>query len=165
MGQISTGFHQAILTSIDLLSQVPDDAIQYLINGMPQTVTIYGEPHASSSQASAGGCAHCTYLGLWADHWPGHQMGKHGAIWLFENGIRQMGTGQYNDLVAWDGRPLKGTPNMPDLLTSNTYEVFLHELGHALQRDHVLDALEAQKGAGASSSARGCNVCPGRSWG
>jgi hypothetical protein len=166
MGQISSEFHNAILKAIDLLSQVPDDAIQYLVNGMPDTVTLYGDPTASPSQAAAGGCAHCTYLGLWADAWPGHKIGKHGAIWLFENGIRQMGQGQYDDLVAWDGRPLKGTAQAPDQLTSNTYEVLLHELGHALNRDHVLDEVERLRAQGYSSpsSARGCGVCPGRSW-
>ena len=166
MGQISAEFNDAIFKAIDLLSQVPDDAIQYLVNGMPDTITLYGDTTASPSQAAAGGCAHCTYLGLWADAWPHHKIGKHGAIWLFESGIRAMGQGQYSDLVAWDGRPLKGTPQAPDQLTSNTYEVLLHELGHALNRDHVLDEVERLRAQGYSSpsSARGCGVCPGRSW-
>ena len=166
MNGVSPQFEQAILNAIDLLRQVPDDAVNYLMGGIPNTVSIYPLPAATPDQATAGGCPHCTYLGLWSDYWPGFQMGRHGAIWLFEDGISRMGEHQYRDLVDWKGRPLGVGQTNVDQLTANVYEVLLHEAGHALQRDHVLDELEKIKGQGAYAPARAahdCGQCPGRS--
>lgn len=118
----------------------PDDAIRY----MAQHIPLYLNVAATPDQAAAAGCPSCTYLGMWTDNWPGiprdadHQ---HGSIWLFEAGILGM----------------RGDP------VANVYEVLVHEMGHALQRDHVLDAMEAERRAGVAGyqpAARGCD-CPG----
>ena len=121
----------------------PDDAMQYLASeqyGIP----VYAQYRANPEQARAGGCVDCLYLGLWANHWNGYPQSPHGLIWLFEDGI----TSQGGDL------------------NTKAYEVLIHEFGHALQRDHVLDAMASKKASGmwrpnvAGSRARGC--CPGR---
>ena len=179
MNGVSPQFEQAIREAIALLQQVPDDSIntladdlakqiwatQVMMSNIPEWVTLYPLVQATPEMASAGGCPHCTYLGLWSDYWPGFKTGKHGAIWLFQNGIYQMGPRQYSDLVDWRGRPMLTSQIDGGQLTANTYEVLLHELGHALQRNHVLDDMERlgySHGAGARA-AHDCGQCPGRS--
>lgn len=97
-----------------------DDAIVYAVKRVP----VYAQYTATEEQARAGGCPTCTYLGLWTDRWPGYGVWPHGIIWLFEDGNQQETAREDSDLTAVATRVLH------------------HELGHALQRDHVLDALE-----------------------
>ena len=119
--------------------QTQDDAIRYMARAIP----IYVEPIATPDQAAAAGCPKCIYLGMWSERWPGMPVEKHGIIWLFEAGIRTM----------------RGN------LVDNAYEVLTHEMGHALQRDHVLDAMEEerQRGVTSPSPPRGCG-CIGVGW-
>lgn len=128
-------FKTAVRSAIDAANQAPDDAIRF----MARTIPIYLDDKASPEQGAAAGCPKCSYLGLWADHWPGYPSEPHGMIWLFENSIRTMG---------------------PDLV-NHAYDVLVHEMSHALQRDHVLDAMEAEA-RGMVAPTRGCN-CPGSS--
>ncbi len=127
---VSENFKSAVRSAIDAAAQVPDDAIRY----MAQTIPIYLDVAATPEQGAAAGCPQCQFLGLWADHWTGYPDEPHGTIWLFEQGITL----------------LPGDP------VNSIYDVLVHEMGHALQRDHVLDAMEAAK------QPRGCG-CPGSS--
>lgn len=120
-----------------------DDSRRWMASNIP----IFLEDQASPQEAEAAGCPWCTYLGMWTPDWPGFPRSEHGLILLFEDAIRSM----RGDLVA------------------NVYQVLTHEMDHALQRDHVLDAMEAERKAAAASgyniasngqSARGCG-CPG----
>lgn len=113
-----------------------DDAIRW----MAQRIPIYLEWEATPEQARAAGCPTCTYLGMWSDQWPGMETSAHGAIWLFERGILSM----------------RGDP------VHNAYDVLVHEMGHAVQRNHVLDAMEAERQGRAylAPASRGCG-CPG----
>jgi len=99
-----------------------DDAVAY----MAQFIPIYTQYRPTPEQAKAGGCVNCTYLGLWADRWPGYPSYEHGIIWLFEEGIRS----RSGDVQA------------------QVFSTLIHEMDHALQRDHVLDALERKRSAG-----------------
>lgn len=128
-------FKQAVISAIDRASKYPDDAVQY----MSRFVPIYATRTPTQEQAQAGGCPSCTYLGLWAATWPGYPRAPHGSIWLFENGIRTV----------------RGS------LQDNTLAVLLHEFDHALQRDHVLDAMSAAKASGSWRPWRACGSCPG----
>lgn len=107
--------HRALETGGDQ----DDDAIRY----MAETIPTYAQFAASPDQARAGGCPNCVYLGLWADRWPAYPDSRHGMIWLFDQGIRSVG----GDLRA------------------QVYQTLLHEYGHALQRDHVLDEMERRR--------------------
>ncbi len=131
----TTEFQNAVKAAIDSASRWPDDAVQYMSHHVP----VYAMTVPTPEQAKAGGCANCTYLGLWASSWPGYPPAPHGTIWLFETGIRSIGGD----------------------LRQNTLAVLLHEYDHALQRDHVLDAMAAAKAAGSFTPYRGCGVCPG----
>lgn len=111
---------------------------------MAQQIPVFLDSDATSDQAAAAGCVSCKYLGLWAPEWPGYAPTSHGTIWLFENGMRM----QYPDLV------------------SGMVGVLQHEMDHALQRDHVLEALEQARMQGWTRSASGLSVpsgcgCPG----
>ena len=132
--QVSPQFIQAVRAAIERAKSYPDEAVPYMVSVIP----VWAAPYANQAMAEAGGCPNCTYLGLWASNWPGYQASQHGIIFLFDNGISQMG----GDLV------------------DNAYKVLLHEFDHALQRDHVLDALATRKRL--ALSARGCAVCPGQ---
>lgn len=128
---ISEGFKQAVARAIAAANQAPDDAIRY----MARTIPIYLDQEASVEQSTAAGCATCSYLGLWANGWPGYPPEPHGTIWLFESGISGMG----GDIAE------------------NAYDVLVHEMSHALDRDHVLDAMEAEaRGLAAPASPCGC---------
>lgn len=119
----------------------PDQAIAYAAHVVP----VYVQPRPDTAQATAGGCADCTYLGLWASSWPGYGEPDHGIIWMFEDGIRK---------------------NSPGSLQNKTLEVLIHELGHALDRDHVLDEMKAKgllgpDGRPLSGHPRGCTCQKG----
>lgn len=132
----SPEFAQAVSESLYLAANsVRDDAIAYMASG---AVPVYYGFAATAEQASAGGCPSCTYLGLWADNWPGYEAvpHPHGIIWLFEDGIRKYGTGK--------------------TLTDKTLATLLHEYGHALQRDHVLDAVKERQRRGLSRPCASC---------
>lgn len=116
---VSREFYAAAEAAIALARQDPDLAVAYAAHVVPVYVATGPEP----DQASAGGCVSCTFLGLWASSWPGYPAVEHGVIWLFEDGIRSH-TGAS--------------------LTDEVHYVLLHELGHALQRDHVLDSMREE---------------------
>jgi len=149
---ISPEFVAATNAALEMAKTAPDDAIRYMATSEPDGtphLPIFALPKATEQQAAAGGCPNCTYLGLWADAWPGYPRSLHGTIWLFEDGIRQ----------------LKGKANQTpyENLVANTYQVLTHEMGHALQRDHVLDEMQKKGIIGGQTAARGCGTCPGRS--
>jgi hypothetical protein len=137
----------ALLRAMDP-ARTPDDAIRYMARHIP----IYLEYEASPQQAAEAGCAQCPYLGMWTPDWPGYERSPHGTIVLFE----------------------KHMQHMHGNLEDNAYEVLTHEMGHALQRDHVLDALERDRVAAYARGltldeywtqaprTRGCG-CPGQS--
>jgi hypothetical protein len=153
---VSPDFYAAVQDAISRAVAQADDATVYMLTGWgneSEVVPIYLLPDSLPAQREAGGCPHCTYLGLWTESWPGFPGGPHGVIFLFEKGLRGMRGSQ-----TFDG------------LTNNVYEVLIHELGHALQRDHVLDAMEAAGQAGYSAAGyrglrgqTGCGSCPSRS--
>jgi hypothetical protein len=100
-------------------AQSSDPAVAY----MAQHVPVYAQLAPTEQQAVAGGCPNCWYLGLWANSWPGYEMVPHGTIWLFEAGIRH----STKDVVQ------------------GALSTLLHEMDHALQRDHVLEAMELKQ--------------------
>lgn len=114
----SPEFLKAAESAVKNARENPDLAVAYAAHVVP----IYAQPEPDEAQATAGGCAGCTYLGLWANHWPGYPPSDHGIIWLFETGIRAKTLGSLEDEATF---------------------VLLHELGHALERDHVLDEMKA----------------------
>ena len=123
--QVSPEFFRAVQAACRACEQWDDDAIAYAATHVP----VYAERRATPQQARAAGCRTCIYLGLWADEWPGYGSHPHGIIWLFEDGIRQTASQNEADL------------------TNVVIAVLHHELEHALQRDHVLDAMERQRAA------------------
>ncbi len=113
-------------------SEQPDDATRYMADNIP----VYAVYDVTPEMNIAGQHPGAVYLGLWADpatarRW-GYDTDKHGTIWLFEKGLRSIGS----DVAA------------------ATLKTLLHEMGHALQHDHVLDALE-------KAQARGLYTSPG----
>jgi len=105
----------------------PDDARQYAANHVPVFILAEADPR----QKGASGCRQCRLLGLWARQWPGyHEDAPHGMIWLFEAGIREQAS--------------RANKSLADM----TYEVLIHELDHALERDHVLEAMERERARG-----------------
>jgi hypothetical protein len=105
----------------------PDDAVRYMAEHIP----IFAQWAPTPEQARAGGCERCVYLGLWADRWPGYANSLHGIIWVFESGIRGQGG------------------NLPE----QAYRTLIHEMDHALQRDHVLDSMESKRNSNAVQKA------------
>lgn len=141
MQQVTPEFRMALAKSLELAAQEPDDAVNYMTRHVP----VYGLYQPTSEQAVAGGCTTCTYLGLWARAWAGYPPAPHGIVWLFEEGIRKQGGD----------------------LTQQTKRVLIHEFGHAAQKDHVLDAMEAEKKQRAmarpfAAGYKPCGGCPGR---
>lgn len=134
--QVSPVFREAVANAIQQAARYPDDAVQY----MSYKVPVYMQTVPTEQQAIAGGCKNCTYLGLWAAAWPGYPQAPHGMVWLFEDGIARMG----GDIFQ------------------QTMGVMLHEFDHALQRDHVLDAMKSDQARGAFTPYRPCGGCPGR---
>lgn len=125
---VSEEFKQACEAARIAALGADDDAVRY----MAEVIPIYAQARPTREQAMAGGCATCTYLGLWADRWPGYPNSAHGHIWLFDQGIRAIGGNLHRQV----------------------YSTLLHEFDHALQRDHVLDAMEGRKnGANAQRAA------------
>lgn len=166
-------FKAAVIQALDIARTLPDDALVYMT--YPEHCGIYADDKATTEQAIAGGCENCSFLGLWADSWPGYTRTPHGVIWLYEDGIRQLKgnaddslqarhPGRYDIVV--DGYGAVRDKYGP--LTANILDVLTHEMAHALQRDHVLDALDADKASGAyvsgrgmvAANVRGCGVCP-----
>jgi hypothetical protein len=138
---VSQEFYRAVEDAIIVCRNWDDDAIAYAAYHVP----VYVADRPTRAQARAGGCPACTYLGLWCDKWPGYPASPHGIIFLFEDGIAS-------------------TAGMErTTLTVKTTEVLHHELEHALQRDHVLDALERRRAmyaaAGLVYDPR-CHECP-----
>lgn len=117
--EVSEEFAGAIQDIINALRYHEDPALRYMLANIP----IYAQWEPTGPQRRAGGCPNCTYLGLWANQWPGYTQTQHGIIWLFERGIR--GKAQHEGIDLYDA----------------TAGVLLHELDHALQRDHILESL------------------------
>jgi len=141
---ISEDFITAVGAALAYARVSPDEAVRYMVDNVP----IFGQFAPDPIQAMAGGCSTCIYLGLWADRWEGKPSVPHGMIWLFESGIRKIGGS----------------------LETQTRATLLHEMDHALQRDHVLEAMHKKKaasgqyhGAGVSPAARAmttsCRPC------
>ncbi len=133
---ISDEFRRAYLGAQQNLLHYPDDSVQY----MAEFVPVYLDRAPTIEQKQAGGCTKCTYFGLWAAQWRGMARAEHGMVWLFEDGIRTIN----GDLIE------------------NTTKVLYHELyEHALQNDHVLDAMEQARARGMWAPWRPCGRCPG----
>jgi len=125
---VSPRFMEAVRWAMEEAKRSSDEVVRFAVNYVP----VYAQAVPTVEQARAGGCATCTYLGLWADRWPGYDAVPHGTIWLFERGITSMG----GDLR----RQALGT--------------LLHEIDHALQRDHVLEAMQKAKADVAAMAVR-----------
>ncbi len=113
---VSQEFLDLALIAQDAALNAPDDAVQYMV----QMVPIHLQYDPTHDQRVAGGCLNCTYLGLWTDQDP--RPSQHGHIWIFEHGI----TAVSKDVLG------------------QIYQTIIHEMGHALQRDHVLDGMHAR---------------------
>ncbi len=120
---VSPEFKDLVEDAIGYAQQSGDEAVAYAAAHVP----IFMQIKPTHEQASAGGCRSCTYLGLWANAWPGYAPEEHGIIWVFEDGIRRIAERTGKDLFR------------------QIYETVIHEIDHALQRDHVLEALQRQK--------------------
>ena len=129
MRPVSGDFMESARLAVVKSGQAPDDSIRYMAKAIP----IYAQWEPTPEMARAGGCPNCTYLGLWTQAWSGYAGSQHGLIILFERGIRYIG---HN-------------------LWQLTYDTLLHEFGHALQLDHVLDAMQAQA-RGQYATSGGC---------
>lgn len=115
---VSPEFHGAAVTALARARNNPDLAVAYAAHVVP----VYVDAAPDPAMAAAGGCPDCTYLGLWASSWPGYPPAGHGIIWLFETGIRKYASASLEDKVHF---------------------ALVHELGHALQRDHVIAEMRA----------------------
>lgn len=143
MSNVSAEFERAVKSAIAGVQESPDEAARFAMHYVP----VFVQPEPTREQAIAGGCPTCTYLGLWTSNWPGYtaaDMGIpqdewHGVIFLFERGIRSMN---------------------PDL-HAQTQATLVHEIDHALERDHVLEHLNRAKAqiAAQAMQARGCGYC------
>ncbi len=129
----SAEFRSNVDEALRRAAQVPDDATAYMATHVPVYVMADNTPE----QAQACGHSPETRLrGMWARQWSGYPSAPHGIVWIFEKGCRMQG-----------GEPV-----------GVILETIIHEFGHCLQRDHVLDALDQR----AAHSSRGCATCPGR---
>lgn len=137
--QPSSEFKSAVASALGQARRSPDEAVRYMVDFVP----VYAGFTPTREQAAAGGCPGCTYLGLWVDRWPDYPSAPHGLIFLFEEGIRKT------------SRDLHG----------QTYATLIHEMDHALQRDHVLKGLQAAKARGwgvqVQSPRASCRPCLG----
>lgn len=136
MYEPSAEFIAVARRAVAMAAEAPDDSVRYMAGAIP----VYAQKEPDQQQRASGGCAKCVYLGLWAKDWPGLPMSLHGHIWLFEQGIRWMGGD----------------------LQKQTYDTLVHEMGHALERDHVLDQMERLKGRAAAQAyppRGGCGGC------
>ncbi|RJO60344.1 MAG: hypothetical protein C4542_09640 [Dehalococcoidia bacterium] len=123
----SAAFIAAVRAALDRAKAHNDRAVVYMADAIP----VFAQLDATPEQKKAGGNPNGLFFGLWAREWPGYPYSQHGLVWLFERGIRSLG----GDLV------------------NNAFTVLLHEFDHALQRDHVLEALERKQ---AMDKAQGC---------
>jgi len=133
---VSSEFEAKVRDALHMAQQHQDEAYRFMAVEVP----VYAQMMPDQQQAVAGGCPSCTYLGLWADRWRGFPDQPHGTIWLFEDGIRKQG-GHLGEKV---------------------YATLLHEFEHALGRDHVLDAIKANKALGIRPYAVRGRCCGGR---
>ncbi len=117
--RVSTEFFDAVQWATEQAAQSNDELVRFAIHFIP----VYPQREPTPAQARAGGCSTCTYLGLWSDAWPGMPRTEHGTIWLFENGIRKYSTDLYDQVL----------------------KTLLHEIDHAVQRNHVLESLNEAK--------------------
>jgi len=132
----SPAFHAAVKWALEEAKHSPDEVVRFAAYYIP----IWVQYRPTPDQARAGGCEQCTYLGLWADRWPGYEKSPHGHIWLFEDGIRRMGGGLQQQALA----------------------TLLHEFDHALQRDHVLEGMNRAKAELAAMAVRPSYGCCGQ---
>jgi len=123
----SSEFINAVQAAIQEAQGSDDECIDYCAQNVPTYVQYQPTPQ----QSRAGGCRYCTYLGLWTDHWPGYERAPHGLIFLFEDGIRK-------EIEKKTAQGIYTT------LQDECLRVFLHEVDHALQRDHVLEGMRQQ---------------------
>lgn len=130
--QASPVFIVAVRKAVEAATQSSDDCVRYAAAHVP----IYAQKGPTPEQARAGGCSECTYLGLWAYRWPGFEVAPHGIIWLFEDGITAVAIQTNTSLV------------------SQCLNVILHEIEHALQRDHILQAVESTRSRVAGNVVR-----------
>lgn len=117
-----------------MAAAAPDDAIRYMAHAIPINVL----PYIIPAMAAAGGNPGRPHRGLWTDQWPGLGKPEHGMIWIMEDGNRLSAGG--------------------DLLWT-TYETLTHEMAHALQRDHVLDAMERERQRARGFTAHPLGAC------
>ena len=133
---VSPEFQEAVLQAWNRAQHNPDPAVRFAAQNVP----IYVTNKVTPAQARDAGCPDCTILGLWAAHayadYPpaegGYPASNHGLIWLYEDGIRSCAGN----------------------LEETTHSVLIHEIDHALQRDHILEAMRKQQPAEAYAWAR-----------
>jgi hypothetical protein len=170
---VSAEFKDAVAAAQSaILERVPDDAVRYMLTGwgkVSEVVPIWLAEAASPAQLAETGCPHCAYLGLWAPSWPGYPSSPHGMVWLFERSIRGMRKSMPADTaqLVYLQPSLLGIKAAHGPLVGNVADVLVHELQHALQRDHVLDAMERARAEGYATggppASRGCGSCPSSS--
>lgn len=137
--QPSPEFVRAVNTALDFARRSTDEAAAYAAHVVP----VLAQRVPDEQQYKASRANGRMLLGLWVDRWPGIPSAPHGTVFIFEEGIRAMG----GDLVQ------------------ESYKTIMHELDHALQRDHVLEALQAERAAAhavrvaAHVDPRGCGPC------
>lgn len=132
-------FHEATRRALDAARTVDDACVQYVLQHVP----VYIQPFPTPEQLRQSGARGKMLLGIWAPRWPGLETGPHGLIVLFEEGIR------------WSAE------NHGNALNTETLAVLLHEIQHALQRDHILQAVEKEQEAwGASARGYGYGASP-----
>lgn len=102
-----------------VISRHPDEAAAFAASVVP----IWTMRDATPEMKKAGRCEHCRFLGLWAASWPGYDPEAHGHIWLFEDGIREQAR---RERIA---------------VMDQIANTLVHELDHALERNHVLEHL------------------------
>lgn len=128
----SQQFMDAINNAEARAQQAPDDSIRYMTRNIPVFALKHPTPEMQKAAQRSAGCTACVVLGLWVKEWPGYPPNCHGTIFLYEDGITMAGA-------------IPGAAS--NSLEDKTYSVLVHEFGHALQRDHVLDTMEQIKAA------------------
>ena len=111
--------HEVQIALNEVVGQHPDKAVRYAAEVVP----VYVMPYPTSELEAAASCDFCHHLGRWI---PGSHDGvdaPHGTVYLFEKGITDEAEANRHD---------------------NTYGALVHELGHALNRDHVIEEMTAK---------------------
>lgn len=116
----SPQFDQMVRAAISQIKTThPDPGVRYVMENVP----IFMNRTPTKQLARAAGCEECMFLGAWSAAWPGYPQSKHGIIWTFEDGI------------------VRQAQNKGISVPTQIEDTLIHEAGHSLGRDHVLDEM------------------------